>query len=84
MYYLYILKSIKEGQIYIGSTNNIERRLKEHNRGHTISTRRFIPWRVLYLEKYLTKKEAVRREQQLKKWKSRKRIDTLISRTFSR
>ena len=83
MYYLYILKSEVGNKIYIGSTNNIKRRLHEHNRGATQSTRRFKPWYLWYLEEYKTKTEAIKRERQLKKWKNRQRIESLVEKAHS-
>ncbi len=80
-WFLYILQSIlKPNKIYIGSSNNLERHLKDHNNGNTKSTRYFIPWKIIYSEQYLTKKEALNRERQLKKWKNRKRINNLFNR----
>jgi len=66
MYYVYILKSKFNGEIYIGSTNNLERRLKEHNSGVEISTKRYIPWSLYYYEAYLIEKLARIREKKLK------------------
>ncbi len=79
MWYLYILESVsRKDKIYIGSTNSLERRLVEHNRGHTVSTRRFMPWRIIYSEEYATKEAARARERQLKSWKNRERVNALI------
>ncbi len=83
MYYLYILKSEVGNKIYIGSTSNIKRRLHEHNKGGTQSTRRFKPWYLLYSEEYKTKTEAIKRERQLKKWKNRQRIEKLVEKEHS-
>ncbi len=84
-WFLYILQSIsKPDKIYIGSSNNLTRRLKDHNNSNTKSTKSFIPWKILYVEKYLTKKEVRNRERQLKKWKNRKRINNLIEKNKMR
>lgn len=48
MYYMYILKSKLNGQIYIGSTNDLKNRLVEHNNGKGISTKRYMPWSLVY------------------------------------
>jgi putative endonuclease len=79
-WYLYILKSKDRDKIYIGSTCDIGRRLADHNRGNTPSTKRFVPWSVAYVEEYSTKKEARTRERQVKNWKSRERIEQMIAR----
>ena len=62
MYYLYILKSLKDGNLYVGTTDNIERRLKEHNSGKSRSTRLRRPLRLTYKELYETLSEARKRE----------------------
>ena len=77
MWYLYILYSEKRDRYYIGSTNDIERRLTEHTHRHTPSTRSGIPWRLVYTEEYPEKKEARDRERAIKKMKSRKYIESL-------
>ena len=66
MYYVYLLKSGSANEIYIGSTNNLERRLTEHNNGAEISTRRYVPWSLYYYEAYPTEKLARLREKRLK------------------
>lgn len=53
-------------EIYIGSTNDLRRRLQEHNDGKEISTKRYAPWTIFYYEAYLTEKLARLREKRLK------------------
>ena len=76
--YFYILKSDTTNRYYIGSCICIEKRIKEHNRGHTTSTRNRGPWKVMYTEVFSTLKESRARERQVKKWKSRVAIEKLI------
>jgi len=78
MAHLYILESESTGQFYVGSTSNRTRRLAEHERGHTPSTRNRGRWRLVYEEEYPTVSEARRRERQLKSWKSRRSLMELI------
>jgi len=80
MFFTYILHSNKHGGYYIGSTNNLEKRLNDHNQGIVKSTKSGIPWVVKHSEKYNTRPEAQKRELQLKSWKKRKALERLISR----
>ena len=66
MYYLYIIKSLKIGKFYIGVTKDLKKRLKDHNWGRTKSTKPFRPWKLVYVEKFLNKNEAFKREFYLK------------------
>ena len=79
-FYTYILFSKTKNSYYIGSTNNIERRLAEHNRGKSTYTKRGIPWTLVYKEEFETKALAYQREMKIKAWKSRKMIEELILR----
>ena len=66
MFYVYILKSKKDHQLYIGSTNDLRRRLKEHNSGDIFSTKPRRPFELIYYEAYVAEKDARRRESNLK------------------
>lgn len=66
MYYLYILQSLTDGNFYTGTTNNLKRRLQEHNNGKNISTKGRRPFKLIYCEIYLLKKDADNRERYLK------------------
>ncbi|HEX7017927.1 MAG TPA: GIY-YIG nuclease family protein [Patescibacteria group bacterium] len=79
MYWIYILQSQKNDRYYIGSSNDIERRLAEHNRGkspYTASTR---PWKLVFSKEFATLKAARQFEHSLKKQKSRKVIEELLA-----
>ena len=78
-YYIYIIQSEKSGKYYIGSSDDPERRLQEHNWSRTPSTKSGIPWKLVYTEEYETRSEAVTREYEIKKKKSRKYIEYLLS-----
>jgi putative endonuclease len=75
----YILFSFKLNKYYVGSTPDIERRLKEHNRGKEKFTKTGLPWKLVYVEKFENLTEARGREHYIKKMKSRKFIENLIS-----
>ena len=66
MYKVYVLKSINYNRIYIGHTNDLSRRLKEHNFGKTKSTKGYKPWEILFVEDYKSRKKAIERERYLK------------------
>jgi putative endonuclease len=63
MYFAYILKSLKDGSHYYGSTNNLESRLKHHNSGKVRYTKGHIPYVIHYFEKLSTRAEAMKREK---------------------
>lgn len=63
----YVLKSLKDNKLYIGSTDNIERRLVEHNSGKNKSTKHRRPFVVVYKEEFTNIREARLRERQFKK-----------------
>ena len=66
MYYVYAIKSIERIYIYVGMTNNIERRLAQHNNGQNRSTKAYKPFKLIYKEIYNTSTEAREREKYLK------------------
>jgi len=76
---MYILYSEKLDKYYIGACIDIDRRLYEHNIGHSKFTSLGIPWKLLYTEKFEDLVAAKKRELQVKKMKSRKYIEELIS-----
>jgi len=79
MYYAYILKSNADESYYTGHCQDIHERLKRHNDGHSKSTKARRPWQLVYYEEYKTRSEAVKREQEIKKQKSRLYIEQLIA-----
>jgi len=67
MYYVYLLRSTKTDQLYLGWTTDLRRRLCQHNEGLSLATRNRGPYELLYFEAYRHRVEAVAREQILKK-----------------
>lgn len=70
MYYFYIIRCL-DNSLYCGQTNNLERRIKEHNLGGSRSakyTKHRGPVVLVYSEKYSTLHEAMRREVEVKRW----------------
>ena len=66
MYYVYTLQSLKDGNLYTGYTNNLRKRIVEHNRGLSFSTAFRRPFKLIYYEAYLNRKDAEKREWWLK------------------
>ena len=66
MFFMYILKSSQDNELYIGSTGNLKKRFKEHNSGLEQSTKDRLPFRLVYYEAYLSEAEARHREHNLK------------------
>jgi putative endonuclease len=79
-YYIYILFSEIPDRYYIGSTSELEGRLKKHNHIHRGYTSAGKPWKLVYSESFNSKPEALTREKQLKKWKNREKTESLIKR----
>lgn len=78
MFYVYVLKSLRNGKRYICSTKlKPEERLKEHNWGTNQFTKRNGPFRLIYQEEYTNITEAKRRERILKSGIGRKLLDNL-------
>ena len=66
-YYVYLIQSIKDSTYYIGYSDNLNQRLKEHNQGKTKSIKHKVPFKLIYFEGYLNKTTARKREIRLKK-----------------
>ncbi|MFA6098293.1 MAG: GIY-YIG nuclease family protein [Patescibacteria group bacterium] len=78
MFNVYILISLSSSYYYIGHTVNIVKRLKQHNSGHVRSTKRGIPWILVYKEICKTKSEAYKRELLIKSYKGGEAFKRLI------
>ena len=80
MYYVYILKSLKDNGFYIGCTKDLNQRLVEHNKGKTKSLRSRRPLVIVYTEKYDSVTLAFNREKEIKSYKGghefKKLLDT--------
>ena len=71
MFYVYVLRSLKNGRFYIGYTNDLERRLNEHNNGESRYTRLTRPFELVYTEEFADRIFATRRERNLKSGQGR-------------
>ncbi len=82
-YFVYVIQSQLNGKIYIGQTYEIEKRLKRHNRQLLTKQTSFTsknkgPWKLIYQEVFPTRKEAMKREKELKSYQGRKYIKKII------
>jgi putative endonuclease len=84
MYYVYILQSEKNKRLYKGVTNDLKRRLKEHNSGSVPFTKTLKPWKLIYYEAFSNKEDATREEKFLKSGKGRDRIKWLLKSVFEK
>lgn len=78
-FYVYIIRC-NDGYLYTGITNNLKRRLDEHNLGKTPNIKNRLPIKLVYKEQFNTRKEAAKREKEIKGWrrdKKEKLIDSL-------
>lgn len=66
MFYVYILKSIKDKKLYIGYTENLKRRITEHKRGESKNISHRLPIELVYYESYKNIEDAKERERGLK------------------
>ena len=77
-FYVYILYSESRDKYYVGSCDDLEKRLADHNSGRSTYTKTGKPWQLKYREVYESRSVARRRELEIKKKKSRKYIEYLI------
>ena len=77
MFHVYVLRSEKTGRRYVGSSQDIEARLQQHNTGQSLATKHGAPWKLIHQEEFPTRAEAVRRERFYKTGKGREFLDQL-------
>jgi len=82
-YIVYVLFSSKIGRRYIGKTSDLKQRFKDHNGGIVSFTSHGRPWKLLYYEVFLSKKDAAAEEMFLKSGKGRERLKLLLKDTSS-
>ena len=71
---VYVLKSLKNGDLYVGSTENVMIRVKLHNEGKVKSTKGYRPWELLEYREFDLRSEAVKYEKFLKNHQQKERI----------
>lgn len=77
-YYVYILQSKKDSELYVGCTNDLKKRIKEHNDGLVFSTQGKRPYVIIHYEAFLHKKDAYLREKWLKTGWGRNQIKKIL------
>ena len=77
-YFVYVLKSEVDGRLYKGQTVDIHKRLNEHNSGKTKSTKGYMPWKLVYFEKFETLEQAVQREKYFKTGSGRELLKKIL------
>ena len=78
MFFVYVLYSETHESRYVGSTEDVARRLKQHNAGECRYTSGRKPWRIVYTEQFQSRSEAMKREKSLKSGQGRKELDQVL------
>ena len=79
MFFAYVLKSIEHGYFYKGHCQDLEKRILQHNSGMTKSIKPYIPFKLIYFEKFNTEKESIEREKYFKSAAGRRYLKNKIS-----
>jgi putative endonuclease len=77
-HFVYIIQSLKDDRFYIGETTDVNARLQFHNARKQRSTRNRVPFRLVKVEEFETRQEALKREKQIKSWKGGVAFKNLI------
>ena len=78
MHYVYILKSLRDYKLYVGRTDNLKRRILEHQNGKDWTTKRMLPIKLIFYECFLSKADAIRRERYLKTSKGKSTLKMML------
>lgn len=79
-FYVYVLESLKDNKRYIGYTNNLKKRIEEHNKGLSFATKFRIPFKLIYFEGCKNMEDAKRRENYLKTTQGSRFLDLRLIR----
>lgn len=83
MWYVYIIKSLKSGYWYTGSTNDLRKRFNQHNTGKSTYTKHRGPWKLIYYEASLNEEDARSRELYLKSGMGKRYLKMRLKRFLS-
>jgi putative endonuclease len=77
MFHVYVLRSAKTGRRYVGSCEDVARRLRCHNHGESKATKHGIPWTLIHTENFETRSDAMKRERYYKTGRGHDELDRL-------
>ncbi|MEI8349288.1 MAG: GIY-YIG nuclease family protein [Candidatus Omnitrophota bacterium] len=83
MHYVYVLFGSKDDKFYIGYTQNLQRRINEHNEGSNHTTVRYNNPQLIFCETFICKGDALRREKYFKTTKGRKALRLILRNTLT-
>ena len=83
MFYVYVIRSRKSGRLYTGSTNDLRKRLKQHNEGKSTWTKYRGPWEIIYYEASLNEEDVRSREKYLKTGMGKRYLKNRLKRFLS-
>ena len=83
MFYVYVLRDNESGKFYIGRTEDLKRRIREHKVGHTHTTARYKEKNLIYFEGFISKKDALRRERYFKTSQGKKGLKLILRETLT-
>ncbi len=75
---LYILFSSSHLRTYVGQTENIQKRIGEHNGGKVKSTKAYVPWEMIWSEEFMSRDDALKREKYYKSSAGRQKIKNIL------
>jgi putative endonuclease len=82
MHYVYILKSKNTNRLYVGRTDDLRRRIKEHKDRKNWTTKRMLPVELIFYEAFTNKQDAIRREKYLKTSKGKSTLKMMLRETL--
>lgn len=82
MFYVYVLRSLKDEKLDIGYTPNLKKRFAEHNQGNVLSTKSRKPLNIIFYEAFLDKNDALAREKFLKTGWGRRHLKHALNNTL--
>ena len=83
MFYVYILQSLKDKGLYIGYTNDLKKRLKEHQESKSFATKGRLPLKLIYYQGFISQKDALGSEKYLKTTRGWERIHRMLGDTLN-